>query len=296
MAFLPLFYLKISFTYKMQFICEFCENTFTTKNGLSNHQRKARYCLVNRGKNVPKYTCEGCGKEFTEKRYLDTHEEKCYGFPYVTDIRNKLLIAEKTIIKLTQQNQDYKKAIKIQQEQISDLQNKLENVAIQGVKKSTTTTHNTINLQPLTKEWMDAKALLLTEEHLSNGAVGLAQFAVDNSFKDRVVCTDITRKSLKYKENDGKVSKDPRGKKLSKMFFESIEAKAENIIPTMIERIKEEMDDAAYEDTENTFESVCNKMDEIIKVKKGIKHITKGQEHELKEEFTRQLCELLPNP
>ena len=79
------------------------------------------------------------------------------------------------------------------------------------------------------------------------------------------------------------------------MFFESIEAKAENIIPTMIERIKEEMDDVC-EETGGVFESVCSKMDEIIKVKKGIKHITKGQEHELKEEFTRQLCELLPNP
>ena len=35
-------------------------------------------------------------------------------------------------------------------------------------------------------------------------------------------------------------------------------------------------------------------MDEIIKVKKGIKHIAKGQEHDLKEDFTRQ-SELLPN-
>lgn len=142
----------------MSFVCEFCENSFTSKNGLSNHQRKARYCLNSRGKNVPKFKCEGCHKEFTEKRYLDIHEEKCYIFPYVAELRNKVTMHEKTIIKLTQQNEDYEKLIKTQQQQISELHSRLENVAVQGVKKSTTT--NILKLQPLTKEWLDAQAML----------------------------------------------------------------------------------------------------------------------------------------
>jgi len=287
----------------MPFACDFCNNTFSAKSSLILHQKRAKYCLEKRGIDpVISHVCEICQKKFHEKRYLVKHQEKCNLDKQFLFLKTKETIAQKRIekqhniiVRLLQQNKDNKLIISKLENQIFDLQNKLENVAIQGVKKPTTTTNNTVNLQPLTKEWLATQALLLTEEHILQGAAGLAQFAVDNSFRNRVVCTDINRKSLKYKENDGKFSKDPRGKKLSKMFFESIETKAENIIPTMIERIKNEMDGAS-EETGNVFESVCDKMDEIIKVKKGIKTITKGQEHELKEEFTRQLCELLPNP
>ena len=275
----------------MAFICEFCKHTFSKKWYMLTHQKTAKYCLKLRGERTS-FFCDICNKDFTEKRCLENHREKCDAVGRIKKLteENAKLKHEYILSKKNTEEQigKYEKII-------SELQARLENIAIQGVKKSTTITNNTINLQPLTKEWLKSQALLLTEEHLSQGVAGLAQFAVDNSFKDRVVCTDITRKSLKYKENDGKVSKDPRGKKLSKMFFESIEAKAEDIIPTMIERIKEEMDDVC-EESGGVFESVCIKMDEIIKVKKGIKHITKGQEHELKEEFTKQLCELLPNP
>jgi len=281
----------------MSYKCEFCGNNFTFKKTLLNHQRSAKYCLEKRGIQKLSNVCENCGKNFSEKRYLLIHEEKCIkkSQDVISTLKSQLEEKNLIIIDLKARLECYERTIKDLHEQVKCFSQNMKDVAIQGVKKSTTTTNNTINLQPLTKEWMDKQALLLTEEHLLQGVSGLAQFAVDNSFKDRVVCTDITRKSLKYKENDGKVSKDPRGKKLSKMFFESIEAKAEDIIPTMIERIKEEMDDVC-EESGGVFESVCIKMDEIIKVKKGIKHITKGQEHELKEEFTKQLCELLPNP
>lgn len=286
----------------MSYTCEFCGNNFTKNCSLLYHQRTAKYCLTNRGMTNEKNTCEICNKNFSEKRQLQVHKEKCNMSNYILTLEEKLCKKDtiiedltKKLIESKQQNRHYETTIEKLEKQIFQLQSKLENIAIQGVKKSTTTNNNTINLQPLTKEWLESQALLLTEEHLSQGILGLAQFAADNSFKNRLVCTDMARKSLKYKENDGKVSKDPRGKKISKMFFASIEAKAENIIPTMIERIKEEMDDVCGEDGD-IFESVCNKMDEIIKVKKGIKHITKGQEHELKEEFTKQLCQLLPNP
>lgn len=288
----------------MPYICEFCSSTFSSRTGLCNHKRSARYCLQNRGKEIPIFTCQNCQKEFTGKRCLDSHIEKCP--KYISSLQEQLCKKDSEIatlnsvnttitrklIQVTQQNQDYEKTIQTQKEQISDLQNSLKDVAVQGVKKSTTT--NILKLQPLTKEWLDAQALLLTNGHLSQGVAGLAQFAADNSFKDRVVCTDVNRKSLRYKEGDGKVSKDPKGKKLSKMFFESIKSKTDDILPNMMEKIKDELDYAGEE--QEVLEAVMSKMTELINVEKGIKQITKGQEHELKEEFTKQLCELLPNP
>ncbi len=273
--------------------CEFCDHKFVTKSNLAYHQRTAKYCLQKRGMENTNALCDLCGKNFGERRHMLQHREKCDLPKQLADSNKKNIELQENILILMERIQCYEKTIKDLREQVKLFSENIKDVAIQGVKKSTVT-NNIISLQPLTKEWLASQALLLTEEHISQGVTGLAQFAVCNSFKDRVVCTDVSRKSLKYKEDDGKFSKDPRGKKLSKMFFESIETKADNIIPIMIEKIKEEMDDACEETTD--FESVCNKMDEIIKIKKGIRHITKGQEHDLKEEFTKQLCELLPNP
>lgn len=297
----------------MTMVCEYCNNSFANKTSLYIHQRKAKYCLEHRGKELEKFECQECHKKFTEKRYLEKHDEKCNKTKYITILEEQLRKKDaeivtlnsvntaitKKLIQATQQNIDnqiistkYEEQIERLEKQIKDLQNSLKDVAVQGVKKSTTT--NILKLQPLTKEWLDAQALLLTNGHLSQGAAGLAQFAVDNSFKDRVVCTDVNRKSLRYKADDGKVSKDPKGKKLSKMFFESIKSKADDILPNMMEKIKQELDDVGEEP--EVLDAVMSKMTELINVEKGIKQITKGQEHELKEEFTRQLCELLPNP
>ena len=153
--------------------CEFCHTIFGKKSALTYHQKTAKYCLNIRNITTV-YTCPVCDKQLSEKRQFDKHTSKCVSFEKFKELEetNKQLVKEIEFLKRTNYSQNA---------QITELQNKLENVAIQGVKKSTTTTTNTINLQPLTKEWMDKQALLLTEEHLLQGVSGLAQFAVDNT-------------------------------------------------------------------------------------------------------------------
>ena len=277
--------------------CEFCHGIFARKSALAHHIKTAKYCLDIRGEKVD-HVCVSCGRNMSDKRQLERHQEKCSIAKKVEDYKIELNNLQKI-------NTEHEKTIAVLQEKLKqseqsklelrqtnqDLQNQIKDIAVQGVKKSTTT--NILKLESLTDEWLHKQAMLLTNEHLSQGVAGLAQFAVDNSFKDRVVCTDQSRKSLKYKEN-GKIIKDPKGKTLAKKFFSSIKSKTDNIIPEMIEKIKEELDNAGEE--HEVFEMVKSKMEELISVEKGIKTITKGQEHELKEEFTRQMCELLPNP
>lgn len=274
----------------MSFICDFCNSNFSAKCSLNLHLKKAKYCLEKRGKNhKDEYKCKICKKTFSEKRYLEKHSEKCD----VESIIEKNKTQKDQIILLKTRLEDYEKIIQEQKDQIHHLQNKLENIAIQGVKKATNTTNNILQLEPIHKDWLESQATLLTEDHFSRGIAGLAQFAIENSFKNRVICTDQSRKSLKFKDSNGDICKDPKGKKLATLFFDSIHSKAENIIPDMIEKIKSELDDAG---DEIVLENIRLKMNELISVEKGIKRVSKDHEIELREQFTTQLCELLPNP
>ena len=59
--------------------CQHCGNTFSSKYGLENHMKTARYCLQKRGKKitVEEYVCSKCPKTFTSKRWLLSHQDKC---------------------------------------------------------------------------------------------------------------------------------------------------------------------------------------------------------------------------
>ena len=57
--------------------CEFCKNKFNSKYVLSNHQKRAKYCLNIQNKNVNNFICEYCGIDFTSKQNLNKHAIIC---------------------------------------------------------------------------------------------------------------------------------------------------------------------------------------------------------------------------
>jgi hypothetical protein len=240
--------------------CEFCHSKFRNRYSLREHQKNAKYCLKIRGKEND-YKCEVCDVELLGKRNYLNHISTC-------------LTIEKY------------KALKVQ---ISELK-----IQISELQKKPTTVNFINNLQHLDGDWLTEQADLITEEDFEQGIHGLAKFAINNSLKNRVVCTDISRKSLKYKELSGKIVRDPKGKNIAKMFFNSIESKADDFLPGIIERVDIELRNSQH--SEYVVNMILEKMKEINEVSCGIKQITKGQEHELKEKFTKQLCDLLPNP
>jgi uncharacterized coiled-coil protein SlyX len=118
----------------MSFECNFCAHLFTTKQSLKTHQRFAKYCLGLQGQQlVYTFQCALCGKNMLEKRQLEKHQEKC-------GTVDKVAVQEKTIIKLREINTLLKQRISDQSKQISDLQDKLKDVAIKCAQ----------NPQPLT--------------------------------------------------------------------------------------------------------------------------------------------------
>jgi hypothetical protein len=122
----------------MTSLCEFCKTSFVTKSALLHHQKSAKYCLKIQGVNATKFVCNNCNKSLSDKRVLDAHEEKCGVSEKAKDLQSIVFNLEKQVLLLKQKNKYYKNTIKDLKEQNSELQDKLENIAIQSLSHSYT--------------------------------------------------------------------------------------------------------------------------------------------------------------
>ena len=57
--------------------CSFCNNTFTNKSILIQHQKNAKYCLLLQGLENNNFNCIYCKKKYSTKQNLDSHQHNC---------------------------------------------------------------------------------------------------------------------------------------------------------------------------------------------------------------------------
>lgn len=244
--------------------CPYCKNSFSTKTSLNNHQRTAKYCLKLRDKEIKyKYKCESCNMSFHKIFNLNRHIETCKTngklYEYMGIIKDYELKSREKDIRNDIRNEDQLLLIKEQKQTIRDLQNKLENIAIKAVQRSTNTTNNMnktqVNnfiqkMEPLTQKYLVDKAPHLTLEHVQKGASGYAEYALEYPLKDRVACVDYSRRKIKFKDVDGNVVTDPEMMKLAPMFFDSIKDKSSELVHSLN---TPDMDSAMFEEVAKLF-------------------------------------------
>ena len=64
--------------------CKFCKKILKNQYTLETHQKTTKYCLKLQGKTLDKtYMCQGCDETFTSKRWLSYHEKKCKVIAYL---------------------------------------------------------------------------------------------------------------------------------------------------------------------------------------------------------------------
>ena len=194
------------------------------------------------------------------------------------DLRRKNNEMDKQIAILVQRIEDLQETNKKQGDNIQELQNKLKDIAVQGVKKHTAVTNNILKLEPMTQQWLLDQVQHLKMEHVKQGAIGYANFASKHSFRNRVVCSDVSRKNLKYMQN-GSVVKDPKGMKLAQMFFTSIKSKNDEFMAVARNEILQEL--IASNDNERCTE-INNQMLDIIRSEGGVNRLSQGEDHELR--------------
>lgn len=99
------------------------------------------------------------------------------------------------------------------------------------------------NMLPITDDHLKEQAKYLTLEHIKNGAEGYAQYALEYPLKDRIVCTDLSRKKGKYKDSDGNIVSDAEMSKITKRIFSSIKERNNELIDEYVELLKNQLDE-----------------------------------------------------
>ena len=118
----------------------------------------------------------------------------------------------------------YKCQIQKQQDQIKELQDKLERLATTAISKPTTTNNNTKitfngSLDLSREHIFNIVKNKLNGDHIVDGMAGIARFVKDEIITDKdgnllYNCVDASRQIFKFKNNNGDISKDRKASKL----------------------------------------------------------------------------------
>ncbi len=230
--------------------CQYCKNIFTTKVSLYNHQKTAKYCLDIRNVKVQEYSCKNCGRKFNRESNMNRHYKICK-VDEKAKLENRIIEIEKERdeykIVLKEKEEIYEKQIEEQKIQIKELQNKLENLAKEAIRRPTTsnttttnnTTNNILNLAPLDMNILRDQLsnvinTKMTEEHVLEGQEGIAKlvsccFTTDDG-KKLITCTDISRGVWKSKDVNGNIIKDYKANNIAKVIKPLATLKANELI------------------------------------------------------------------
>ena len=198
----------------MSFVCEFCSNTFTTKNHLLRHNKSDSCLKIQRILNNvnDKYNDKLKLMEEQYKLKLLEHENK---IQELTKENNNLKIENnslKTEIKtLEKSSEEYRKIVeKVATKSTNTIKNYQHNnylnyISSEPIKFS--------NLKNELKNIVTAKSIMYDDNEFHEHIVD--NILKDKSGKDKVLCTDINRKNFTYKdEKSGELISDPELERL----------------------------------------------------------------------------------
>ena len=251
----------------MSFACEYCGNHFNRPDILAKHQQTAKYCLKYQylQSTSKKPTCEICGKTFVRKDALKRHTASC---------TKKGTIEEKPEGKLLDMIIDLQKTI-------IELTKRPNNV-------------RNMNLAPITDQELQNHLQYLTIDFIQAGGKGYADWANYYPYKDRIICTDKSRKKLRYNFNDNMVE-DGGGAKLAKHFFQAIATRNEEIINTEYRALYEKVDHIAKNglSDDNNLVNLLTKASHLQEILVKCQQAALGQENDLTKDFVNHLTKLI---
>jgi hypothetical protein len=282
----------------MKFQCQYCLKELSNKSSLNNHLSNAKYCILKRNvdndTNVKVFKCFDCNKSFTSKQTLNLHQLKCIEKLKQQHLQEILEIKNKHNEEIIQKDLH-----------IKDLEAKLENIALKAVSKPTTINNNNSrinqinNLSPITTEQIKENIQYLTLDHIKEGAVGYAKYALDYPFKDKIICVDYARRKVKYKDEEGNLVDDPEMSKLCVKFFSAIEDHNNKLIRNHSDVIIDKItninnEDVILEDEEEHYNNMNdiyhNELMQLFNTGANVRAIKTGKKPEMLNDFVKDIC------
>jgi len=229
--------------------CEFCKNTFSSKTNLNHHQKRAKYCLKMRGEYKPSsnHKCESCSRTFSGKYELKRHQKTCSSKNVVVALNSKIARLEEEL-RLSRQE------IKSLKEQVQTYRHDFNNLSLTAVKRPVNSTKNIQinnfiqNMEPLKIDDIKKSVPLLTLDHHVKGAEGYAEFALEFPFKEKIVCVDVNRNKIKYKDGEGNVIEDVGFRKMMTKLCESLKDRSFNLCQEHYEKLSEQFTEKELEE------------------------------------------------
>ena len=297
---------------KQKVECKYCKNMFSTKSNLLLHQKKTKYCLKIRQDINNTFKCDGCDNTYSSKRRVNEHKETCLLYVNMKHQEEITRLKSENTLKIDKLKIRHRIYTTELKDQIKDLQNKLEHIAVEATKRPITINNSTNNnnqkigqiinnLIPITEDHFREQVQYLTMEHIKNGAEGYAQYAMEYPLKDRVLCTDYSRRKLKYKNEEGDVVADPEMIKLAQRLFTSIDIQNARMIRSYTDRLKNKMfgantnGDLSEDELEmlNTqTDNMIDKMSKLASQRIDVTDMAGGLKPEMYHTFVRNICSM----
>ena len=257
--------------------CQFCNRDFSSKYSLSKHQKSASYCVA-------------LQKEHERKDKDNIIAEKALEGNKLQEeiVRLRILLEQKDVM-LEQKDEVIKKLearLAKHEETIADIARqpttKIENTT--NILQPTTKIENTMNiLSPITAEHLRDQAQFLQMEHIQEGMDGYARYALDYPLKNRVVCTDFSRRKIQYKNGDGKVVSDPDMKKLSHELFKAIRERNDELFTDYMTKLIEAVRNDPTHANQQILTDVCE-------LRAEVRRLADGHKSEMTPSFVKSVC------
>ena len=290
-----------------QIECEYCNKIFSNNSNLKTHIKNSKYCLKLRNVQFEgNFTCSLCKKSFSTKQYKENHEKICNNNSIINEniLLKQMLKEKEEMIKVLKEQikekdeviKDLKKEFKKELKEKDDCIERLATVAINRPTTHNQRINNIINnLTPITENYLNEQAEHLTLDHIKNGVNGYVQYALDYPLKDKIVCTDFSRKRIKYKDEAGNLIDDPEMVKLAQKLFKAIEDKNTTLINEYIHELFENYNELAMGPNEDEdklrskIKLLTKKLLEVKKQQKNVIDIAKGDKNETYYDFMKYI-------
>ena len=172
-------------------------------------------------------------------------------------------------------------------QEIKILQDKLENIALESVRRPTHTYNNkhqinTIiqNMAPISLDDMKEESKHLTLQHIQKGVRGYIEYAMNHPLKNKVLCVDYSRRKIKYKDENGNIQTDPEMNGLSKKFFKSIQDKNRELATECVNELSPKLD------AEQKMKIMMDMGQLMVDVNQG----ARGSQTEFTHDFVKGIC------